>query len=151
VIICGIDAGSTVGVAIIDLDGKLIETKSFRNSTAAEIAQYIVSKGSPLLIGSDVPKSEFVRKVASILNCKVIKPDKPISREKKALLGNDFKNEHERDAFFSALFAWSKVHNLIKKIDKRDKEHRNEILKGLKNKRFANIKNASLQLRHNYI
>ncbi len=148
--ICGIDPGTTVGVAIIDLNGKLIESKSFKQANITEIVSYIISKGTPLAIGSDVPKSEFARKVASALNCRIIKPERPISRKKKAIF-NEFKNEHERDAYFSARFAWSKMHNLIKKINKKDRENIGEILNGIKSRNYANIKTASLQLRHHNI
>ena len=66
-IIVGIDPGTTVGLAIIDLSGKPIEVFSAKNYSISDAIAWIESHGTPLIVASDVtPTPAMVKKISSM-------------------------------------------------------------------------------------
>ena len=64
----------------MDLHGKIISIKSFKEISRAEIINYIISYGKTVLISTDVyPPPKMVKKLASTLNAKIHHPDKDMS------------------------------------------------------------------------
>ena len=57
--IVGIDPGTTVGIAILSLDGELLYLKSFRGIAPDEVVKLIAEYGKPAVIASDV-RNNFV-------------------------------------------------------------------------------------------
>jgi uncharacterized protein len=53
-IIVGVDPGTTVGIAALDLDGSLVELKSSRHMSINDWIEEISAIGKPVLIASDV-------------------------------------------------------------------------------------------------
>ena len=69
-IIAGIDPGTTIGIAILDLSGRKIATLSASNGMG-EAVSIIEKHGTPSLIACDkMPAPEMVHKVASYFSCR---------------------------------------------------------------------------------
>jgi uncharacterized protein len=118
-IIVGIDPGTTLGYALLHLDGQIIRVHSSREFTKASLIKEIIQYGKPFIVGCDKKKipeyvSEFGIKQGSIL----IKPPEDLSvKEKRDLVkGFLYDNAHEMDALASALYAYKKLRNQITKI-----------------------------------
>lgn len=120
-LILGIDPGTTVGIAILDLKGNILALKSKKEFSLNEIISFISKHGKPLLIGCDKKNSpSFVDKVAAKTGSKVIPPlyDLEIKKKKELTKKYEYNNDHERDALASAFFAYKKFRNLLDRIDK---------------------------------
>ncbi len=50
----GIDPGTTIGEAMIDLEGKPIEVFSSKNYSLSDAIEKIIACGKPLIVASDV-------------------------------------------------------------------------------------------------
>jgi predicted RNase H-like nuclease (RuvC/YqgF family) len=108
--IVGIDPGTTMGIAIIDLTGNLIEVFSAKHYSISDAVERIIARGNPLIIASDVtPTPTMVRKISSIFASPVHELDESLSTEEKIALtkgeGYAHKNAHERDALAACVNA----------------------------------------------
>ena len=112
----------------MDLHGKIISIKSFKEISRAEIINYIISYGKTVLISTDVyPPPKMVKKLASTLNAKIHHPVKDMSvgskidlvesyiGEKRSLVRSKViiteelpQNAHERDALAAAILTYKK-------------------------------------------
>ena len=123
--IVGIDPGSYVGYAVLDLDGCLVDIGSSESNlsrTILEVSKY----GKVLLIGTDVTKvHKFVKKVAVQLGAKVISPEYDLLLQEKRKKTKEYlkkmdiklKDMHQVDALAAALVAYRHVRGLFNKID----------------------------------
>jgi len=121
-LIVGIDPGTTVGVAIIDLSGNLIAIKSQKSWSYSDVVNFILSHGKPIVIATDkktVP--DYVNKLKASFNCILYTPKEDIPVEKKKSLASGFKilNDHERDALAAARDAYNSYKNKLRNIEKR--------------------------------
>ena len=117
--IAGIDPGTTVGFAIIDLNGNLIKKGSQKELDRDELVKTLFSNGTIIAIGSDKAKiPSFVKETATKLGAKEIAPKKDLQVEQKRELtiNYNFSNTHEMDAISAAVFAHRKLSSLIRKI-----------------------------------
>lgn len=138
-IIAGIDPGSTIGIAILDLKGGKIGTYSFSGGLA-EAVKTIEQKGTPSIIACDVtPVPDMVARAASFFSCKLYTPQRNIREEdkRKVASGAGTSNAHERDAYTAAVYAYRASANRLRQIDvleglaEADKERvKHLILKG---------------------
>ena len=141
-LILGLDPGSTIGFALLDLNGKLIEIKSLRNSDIGKVIFEINKLGGKIIVvGTDVnPVPKFVDKVASNFGAKIIEPKEDVNLKYKKKLTKEFlkdkeiklKNKHEIDALAAALIAFKHYQPLFNKID----SHLNQINKLYLNKKI---------------
>ncbi|MEM2137455.1 MAG: DUF460 domain-containing protein, partial [Candidatus Anstonellaceae archaeon] len=119
--IAGIDPGATTGVAIVGLDGKRIAAAS--TSEGMNDAVRIIEKhGTPSLVACDVyPAPEMAQKLASYFSCRLYSPSRAIREEEKRQIasaaGMGISNNHERDAYAAAIFAYRAVANKMRQID----------------------------------
>jgi len=106
-LIVGIDAGTTVGIAIADIRGHLVALKSGRGLSRGDVIRYIVEHGHPILIASDVaPAPSFVEKLSASLQTHLYVPEKLVSVAEKRTLSKNFEplstlrpsDSHQRDA-----------------------------------------------------
>ncbi len=113
-LVVGIDAGTTVGIAIANIRGDLIAIKSGRGLSRGDVIRYIVEFGKPVLIATDVaPAPTFITKLSTSLQTELFTPQKILSVVDKRELAKSFTaktklrpvNAHQRDA----LAAISKV------------------------------------------
>ena len=100
--IVGIDPGTTVGVAMLDLNGKPIEVFSSKNYSVSDAIARIIALGNPLIVASNVtPMPSMVKKISSVFSSPVHELDESLSTEEKVALtkgeGYEYKNVHERD------------------------------------------------------
>ena len=115
-ILVGIDPGTTVGLAIMDIDGKMLDVFSYRQVSKGEIVRKISDYGSPVLFCADVnPIPNLITRLAARFDVEIISPKVQLSKLDKRELakqaGFTHKNNHEIDA----LAAVSNGFNLIKK------------------------------------
>lgn len=155
-VILGIDPGVITGIAILDLKLEKIIIKSERNFSRNDLINFVLSIGEPIIVACDVSNPpKLVRKIASVFGAKLIFPTKNLDRKRKEKLIRRFskyvKNNHERDALASALFAYNKIIHIIKKIEKMvDDEKTFEIViaKIIKEKRIGNIKQVLMKVKN---
>ena len=125
-IIVGLDPGIKTGIALIDLNGNLIITKSSKNFSKSKISEFILNFGNPIIFSCDVsPLPKTVEKIAANFLAKTVFPLKSLSKEEKnKLLKNyDLKDKHERDALAAAFFAYNQFKKLFKEIDEKLSEY----------------------------
>lgn len=118
-LIVGIDPGTTVGWALLDLDGSLVECRSKRNFSLDSLVKHVSARGSVLMVGCDKAKiPAFVQDFATKFHARVLFPKKDLSvAEKRELTrGCSFANAHERDALASALLAHRRSASLLRKV-----------------------------------
>ena len=138
-VIIGIDPGATVAIAVIDINGKLLDVYSAKNLSLENIINFTSKYKRILICASDVyPAPRIVERVASIHNAILFSPQESLSIEEKIKIvdetyGKDcYSNNHERDAIASALKAYkyykNKIENILKKIENLEEEKRYEIL-----------------------
>lgn len=121
--IVGIDPGTTTAVAILDLNGNLIELSSSRTRTPAKLIELIARTGKTLIVASDVnPAPGSVEKIKRSFNAILHEPPESLAVETKIALTKSFeyRNDHERDALAAALDAYRsrepKFEQIMKKI-----------------------------------
>jgi len=123
--IVGLDPGSHIGYAILDLDGDLVAARSFKGDLSKVILE-ISRYGKVLLIGTDVMKvPKFVKKAAVQLGARVIAPEYDLSLQEKRRKTKEYlkdkdiklKDMHQVDALAAALTAYKRVKSLFNKID----------------------------------
>lgn len=149
-IVVGLDPGATIGVAILSLSGEKITTGSFSGGGISEAVSFIEKNGTPSLIACDVfPAPEFAQKIASYFSCRLHSPAHNIREEDKRQIarGSGVENNHERDAYTAAVFAFRAHANKLRQIDSLDGFSQEEkdrvkhlLLKGYK------VKDAFLEL-----
>ena len=121
-LIVGIDPGTTIGVAALDLEGNLVHLASTRLFGAADLIAEIADIGKPLIIASDKAEMPFgVEKIRRAFSAVAWNPKKDILIREKYLLaaGHEFKNDHERDSLSAAVYAYrtykSRFENILRR------------------------------------
>lgn len=122
-LIVGIDPGTTIGIAILDLNGELLKLQSSRQMTMADVIEFIWSIGKPVIVASDVVPMPFtVEKIRRAFQAVPYTPRQDISVETKYEIAGKFGygNDHERDALTAAVEAckyWRhKFSGIIKRV-----------------------------------
>jgi len=124
-LIVGIDPGTTLGYAVLDLKAKKLKLASSKKLNLSKLISKIINIGKPLIIGCDVSTApSFVEKFSVKTGSKLIEPEKDLSvKEKKELTKKyKFKNDHQRDALASALYSYKIIKPLLDKIKKKLKK-----------------------------
>ncbi len=120
--IVGIDPGTTVGIAILDLEGNVLAVESKKGWGYSDVVEFALSFGKPLIIATDKKSPpEYILKMRASFNCILHSPKEDISVEKKKALTSRIKllNDHERDALASAIDAYNSYKNKLKNIEKK--------------------------------
>ena len=120
-LIIGIDPGTTLGYAVLDINGKLIKISSSKILNLNSLISKIIEIGKPLIIGTDVsPAPSFVEKFAIKTGSRLIEPEQDLLIKEKAGFIKGFKidNIHQKDALASALYAYRVSKPLLDKTDK---------------------------------
>ena len=108
-VIVGIDPGTTLGIAILDLNGTLLNLHSSRQMSLSDATTLITSVGRPIVVASDVHLMPFsVEKIRRSFNAVAYTPNHDLSVEAKYALTKDdaYTNDHERDALSAARSAY---------------------------------------------
>ncbi|NIQ07905.1 MAG: DUF460 domain-containing protein [Candidatus Korarchaeota archaeon] len=123
---CGVDPGRTVGLALLNLHGNVIETYSKTGIRIGQLIDEVYRRGKPILIATDVSEVpnfvEQMRRKCALKKTEIFHPKKDISTAEKweiiRELGADVNNTHERDALVAAFMAFMHYKEHFKKIDK---------------------------------
>jgi len=118
-IIAGIDPGSTVGYAVLDIGGKLILVGSERHLTLNNLISRIIEFGDVIIVGTDKKSLPyFVSQFATKLGARIICPKKDMFVSEKRIATSPFvtRNYHEMDALAAALYAYKDLSPLISRI-----------------------------------
>ena len=121
-IIVGVDPGTTVGIAALDLDGNLVELKSSRQMSINDWIEEITAIGKPVLIASDVahmPSS--VDKIRRSFHAAGYNPPEDRTQEEKVSIctGFSYGNDHERDSLAAAIEAYRAWRTRFNNVEKR--------------------------------
>ncbi|MFH1470338.1 MAG: DUF460 domain-containing protein [Candidatus Micrarchaeota archaeon] len=119
-LIVGIDPGTTLGYAFLDLKGKLVHLGSARGADKHRLIENMGKFGKPVLFATDVtPAPEFVTKVAANFNARIFEPPRDLTEREKEGLSKGFavENLHERDAVSCAIKAYHNYENKFRQID----------------------------------
>jgi len=125
-LIAGIDPGTTVGYAYLNLEGKVVCIGSKRGINLNELVALTTQIGRVVVTGTDkLPIPKFVERYARSFRCHVYKPREDLSIADKKLLakGIKTKNDHEMDALASAKNAYKKTKSVIDKVKNYVKKH----------------------------
>ena len=128
-LILGIDPGISTGVALLTLDGYVIDLFSKRWMSRRQLIKYLSGQGKVLIVATDVnPPSVYAKKLASSLNATLFVPPRNLTVEEKREIVSNFvektgylvkiKDAHQRDALSAALKALNYYASKLKEVDK---------------------------------
>ncbi|QLD85406.1 DUF460 domain-containing protein [Natronomonas halophila] len=108
-VVVGIDPGTTTAVALLDLDGQTLDVWSSRTSDTAEVIEWIIEHGRPVVVAADVePMPETVEKIRRSFDAAgwIPERDLPVDEKLHRTRDESYDNDHQRDALAAALFAF---------------------------------------------
>ncbi|MFB6160339.1 MAG: DUF460 domain-containing protein [Haloferacaceae archaeon] len=107
-VVVGIDPGTTTAVAVVGLDGEVLDLHSTRTADTAALIEWLVERGRPVLVAADVtPMPETVETFRRSFDAAGWTPatDLPVDEKLHRTRDASYDNDHERDALAAALFA----------------------------------------------
>ncbi len=116
------DPGTTTAVAILDLDGEVLDVLSTRTADTADVVEWIVERGRPLVVAADVtPMPETVETVRRSFDAAGWTPprDLPVDEKQHRTRDHAYDNDHERDAMAAALEAYDDHENQFRRVDRK--------------------------------
>src|SRR3989338_84892 len=131
-LIMGIDPGTTLGYALINTDGKLVDIGSSKNIGLGTLISKIIGIGKIIAVGTDKKEiPSFIREFSAKLGARIISPEEDAKVAEKKRLAANFKAEdyHQMDALASAFIAYNELFPLLRKIDGYVKKNKKEGIK----------------------
>lgn len=119
-LIVGVDPGTTLGYAVLDIEGKVVKIKSSKQLNLNSLIAEATSLGKVVVVGTDKAKvPSFVELFSVKIGGRVIRPkeDLKIVEKRELIFEHSTRDSHEADALASALFAYKDVRSLLKKIE----------------------------------
>ena len=118
-LIVGIDPGTTVGYAFLDITGKLVAAGSGKDIALPALIEAARMRGKPLVVGTDkrqVP--HLISAFAAKFGARVVAPpeDIAVAAKREMAASAPLQNAHERDALAAARFAYACFERLFTKI-----------------------------------
>ena len=108
-VIVGIDPGTTTAVAIVSLDGRVLARFSSRTADTADVTEWLIEQGRPLIVAADVtPIPQTVEEFRRSFEATAWTPnsDLPVDEKLHRTRDHEYDNDHERDAMAAALYAY---------------------------------------------
>lgn len=126
-IIVGLDPGITVGIAALDLNGKILALYSERNMAVSDIVRFISEVGHPIIIATDVnPAPGLVEKISRSFKAILFVPRESLKVEEKnellKSLGISVEDDHQRDALAAAYKAYLRLKPKLDHVEAKLKE-----------------------------
>jgi predicted RNase H-like nuclease (RuvC/YqgF family) len=121
-VIVGIDPGTTTAAAVVSLDGDVLDVHSTRTAGTAEVIEWLVERGRPVVVAADVePMPETVEKFRRSFDAAGWRPDADLPVDEKLHRTRDetYDNDHERDALAAALFAFDAYEDRFERITRK--------------------------------
>ncbi|AEA13306.1 hypothetical protein TUZN_1846 [Thermoproteus uzoniensis 768-20] len=122
-LIVGVDPGIVTGIAIMDLEGKVLHTEARRNLSRGESLRRIYQWGVPVIIATDVSDvPDYVKKLAAMSGAVLYKPEKDLSVSEKSSIaekiGYPVETSHERDALAAAYKAFAEYRTKFERLER---------------------------------
>jgi predicted RNase H-like nuclease (RuvC/YqgF family) len=133
-IIVGVDPGTTIAVAALNLDGELVGLISSRVMSVPDIVGYIREKGKPVVVATDVvPPPATVEKIKRSFKATLFVPNERIAVDEKVKLARPYGygNDHERDALAAAVKAYNAYKNKFAQIERKAPAHMTDDVKAM--------------------
>ena len=108
-VVVGVDPGTTTAAAVVGLDGSVLDVFSSRTVDAADVTEWIVEQGRPIVVAADVtPMPETVEKLRRSFDAAGWTPEKdlPIDEKQHRTREESYDDDHQRDAMAAALSAY---------------------------------------------
>ncbi|WP_435155531.1 DUF460 domain-containing protein [Haladaptatus sp. DFWS20] len=121
-VIVGIDPGTTTAVALTDLDGTLLDVWSTRTADTADVIEWIIERGRPIIVAADVtPMPETVEKIRRSFDAASWTPERdlPIDEKQHRTREENYDNDHQRDAMAAAFFAFDGHEDQFQRIARK--------------------------------
>ncbi|MDZ5812420.1 DUF460 domain-containing protein [Halorubrum sp. AD140] len=118
-VIVGIDPGTTTAAAVVGLDGTVHALYSSRTADTAEVTEWIIEQGRPVIVAADVePMPETVEKFRRSFDAAGWRPttDLPVDEKLHRTREASYDNDHERDALAAALYAYDDHEDQFERI-----------------------------------
>ena len=118
-VVVGIDPGTTTAVALCDLDGSVLDVWSTRTADTADVIEWIIEHGRPVVVAADVePIPGTVEKIRRSFDAAGWTPERdlPVDRKLHRTRAESYDNDHERDALAAALFAFDAHRDQFERI-----------------------------------
>ena len=118
-VLVGIDPGTTTAVALVDFDGRVLDVLSTRTADTADVVEWIIEHGRPVLVAADVtPMPETVDSFRRTFDAAGWEPDTdlPVDEKQHRTREAGYENDHERDAMAAALFAYDAHETQIRRV-----------------------------------
>jgi hypothetical protein len=118
-VIVGIDPGTTVAAAIVGLDGELLDVHSTRTASTADVIEWVIERGRPIVVAADVePMPETVEKIRRSFDAAGWEPERdlPVDEKKHRTREEGYDNDHERDAMAAAFHAFDDHEDQIDRV-----------------------------------
>jgi len=120
-LIVGVDPGTTIAIAAVDLKGRLVGMWSGRDAGKEKTMEHVRRFGIPCIFASDVARApDTVAKLAAFANTRLFTPMRDMSQREKAALARSHSpsNTHELDALAAAYKAYHQYENKLRLIDR---------------------------------
>jgi Uncharacterized conserved protein len=101
-VIVGIDPGTTTAAAVVALDGRVLARFSSRTADAADVTEWLIEQGRPLIVAADVtPIPQTVEEFRRSFEATAWIPDSdlPVDEKLHRTRDHEYDNDHERDAW----------------------------------------------------
>ncbi|WP_255192952.1 DUF460 domain-containing protein [Natronobeatus ordinarius] len=121
-VIVGVDPGTTTAVAIVSLDGDVLDVWSSRLTDPAGVIEWIVERGRPVIVAADVtPMPETVEKFRRSFDAAGWTPDRdlPIDEKQHRTREHPYEDDHQRDAMAAALSAFDAHEDQFERIARK--------------------------------
>ncbi|MXV61523.1 DUF460 domain-containing protein [Natronorubrum sp. JWXQ-INN-674] len=118
-VLVGIDPGTTTAAAIVSLEGEVLDVWSSRTSDTADVIEWIVERGRPIIVAADVtPIPETVEKFRRSFDAAGWTPtsDLPIDEKQHRTREQPYDDDHQRDAMAAALYAFDAHEDQFERI-----------------------------------
>ena len=118
-VLVGVDPGTTTAIALVGLDGAVLDVYSSRTIDAAGVTEWIVEHGRPIVVAADVtPMPETVEKLRRSFSAAGWTPERDLAVDVKQHRTREetYDNDHERDAMAAALSAFDDHEDQFERI-----------------------------------
>ncbi len=119
-LIAGIDPGTKVGWAVLDLNGNIVNIGSQKELSLDALTAKLHQLGNIILVGCDKAKTpSFVQSFATKVGAKTFSPkyDLGVNEKRSITKQQNLKQAHEIDALASAITALNSIQILTRKIN----------------------------------
>ena len=121
-VLVGIDPGTTTAVAIVGLDGGVLDVLSTRTADTAAVIEWIIERGRPVVVAADVePMPSTVEKIRRSFSAAgwVPERDLPVDQKQHRTREEGYENDHERDALAAALHAFDEYEDTFERVGRK--------------------------------